>query len=68
MQVTEEIESYGVNSICVDGVRSLSYPCGTYITKPVVPLCVQQTTFVQNDNNQYIIQLQSTLRVLPKIV
>ena len=56
----EEIESYGVDSICIDGVKSLSYSCGTYITKPVVPLCVQQTTYTQNNDNQYTIHIQST--------
>lgn len=57
----EEIESYGIDSICVDGVKSLSFSCGTYITKPVVPLCIQQTTYTQNNNNnnQYTIQIQS---------
>lgn len=60
----EQIESYSVDSICVDGVKSLAFSCGTYITKPVVPLCVQQTTYTQDDNNtKYIIQIQSIGRL-----
>lgn len=39
-------------------MQSLSYSCGTYITKPAVPLCVQHRTYTQN-NNQYTIQIQS---------
>ena len=60
----QAVENYDVDSICVYGVKSLSFSCGTYITKPVVPLCIQQTTYTQNDNNQYIIQVQSTSGVL----
>ena len=58
---TNPIETYGNNSICVDGVRSLSsHSCGTYIEQPVMSLCVAQETYTVNGSNQYALKLEGT--------
>jgi len=64
MQPTEVVEEYGNNSICVNGVQSLSYTCGTYVTKPAVPLCLSQTTHTINNTIQYAVYLQGKVIVI----
>lgn len=57
----QDIETYGDNSICVEGVRSIfSHSCGTYIEKPVMSLCVAQETYSVNGSNQYALQFEGT--------
>ena len=61
LSLSEDVETYGNGSICVDGVRSLfSHSCGTYIEKPVMPLCVAQETYSVNGSSQYALQFQGT--------
>jgi len=37
----------------------MSYACGTYLTKPVVPLCVTQQTYNStNESLSYILNIQ----------
>ena len=58
---TNPIETYGNNSVCVDGVRSLSsHSCGTYIEQPVMSLCVVQETYTVNGSNQYALKIEGT--------
>jgi len=58
-QVQRDVENYGSNSICVNGVRSLSSSsCGTYTTGSTLPLCVAQKLFSINDTNQYVVYLE----------
>ena len=58
---TNPIETYSNNSICVDGVRSLSsHSCGTYIEQPVMSLCVAQETYTVNGSNQYALKVEGT--------
>lgn len=52
-----EIEDFSSDSICVNGIRSMNYSCGTYLTKPVVPLCVLQDTYRTNDSLSYILHI-----------
>ena len=55
------METYGSNSICVDGVKSLSsYSCGAYILQPAVSLCMAQETYTVNGSNRYALQLEGT--------
>ena len=48
---------YDDASICVDGVKTLSYSCGTYLDPPVTSLCVAQETYSANNSSQYALQL-----------
>jgi len=54
----QEVENYGNRSICISGVRSSSpHSCGTYISGPVLPLCVSQETYTVNDSNKSVVYL-----------
>ncbi|XP_065916878.1 uncharacterized protein [Dysidea avara] len=56
-----DVESYSSNSICVDGLRSLSSSsCGTYTNGSALPLCVAQESFTINDTNQYVVYLEDS--------
>jgi len=58
-QLKNDVESYGSNSICVNGIRSLSsVSCGTYTTGSVLPLCVAQEAFAINGTNQDVVYLE----------
>ena len=35
-----------------------SYTCGTYIRKPVWPLCVAQNSYSVNGNKQYVLNVE----------
>ena len=55
----QTVETYGNNSVCVDGVRLLSsYSCGTYIEQPMMSFCVAQETYSVNGSDQYAIKLE----------
>ena len=50
------MDSFTNTSICVRGVKSIaSYSCGTYLGNEhsVNTLCVEQTSYGENDNAQY---------------
>ena len=64
-QLENDVESYSSNSICVDGLRSLSSSsCGTYTNGSALPLCVAQESFTINNTNQYVVYLEGMLIIL----
>ena len=59
LQDYQDVETYGDNSICVDGVKSSSsYSCGTYIRKPVMSLCVAEETYTVNGSDRYALLIE----------
>jgi len=63
-QGQRNVESYGSDSICVVGKRSLSSSsCGTYTTGPTLQLCVAQESFKFNGTNHYVVYLEGNLTI-----
>ena len=63
-QLKNNVESYGSKSICVDGIRSLSFSCGTYTNGSALPVCVAQESFTINGTNQYVVYVEGMLTIL----